>query len=226
VRSEDLLSGMAQYVRARTPDRAVRLGYVDAAYDYTTYPTALPAVVLDGETTATKPLRVVGSYWPVAGDRVVVQPLGRSYVILGPLDAPRGRTMRAPIEFSLSGEHDIAGTVASTVPGCSVTVTTTRPGAHYVLHFSAQFEVRVATATTAVVQAVVGATVRNDRQIIFNQANIAVGQRPPTGHQTVSGTLGAAGAYTFALQRFRVGGADNAIRLNAPHTHGDLLIME
>ncbi len=55
-----------------------RLGTVDAAYA-----SGNPLVTVDGDAGLTGPYRHLGSYAPASGDRVVLVPVGASYVVVG-----------------------------------------------------------------------------------------------------------------------------------------------
>jgi hypothetical protein len=67
----------------------IRLAVVDPAYVAYTYPTTLPKVTFEGEDTlTTKRYPVVGSYLPQPNDRVVMIPVGHTFVIIGSLSTP------------------------------------------------------------------------------------------------------------------------------------------
>jgi hypothetical protein len=85
----DVLQAVSGYTRAQEAvDRRVRLGTVDPAYVASTYPTTLPKITFDGESTLSgKTYAVVGPYWPTAGDRVALIPIGTTYAIVGALDS-------------------------------------------------------------------------------------------------------------------------------------------
>lgn len=64
-------------------DRPARIGNVDAAYAG----TGLAKVLLDGETVmGSKGYAWLNPYAPVAGDRVLLAPVGRGYVIVGSIE--------------------------------------------------------------------------------------------------------------------------------------------
>lgn len=84
----DLLSGHAERGRTSSADRPNRLAKVDPAYVAGSFPGTLPRVTFEGESTLTvKGYNVAGSYAPQPGDRVLLVPVGNTYVILGKLAA-------------------------------------------------------------------------------------------------------------------------------------------
>jgi hypothetical protein len=64
---------------------AIRLAVIDPSYVASSYPTTLPRVTFEGEDTVSDKRYLVVSrgYMPDAGDRVVMLPVGHTYVILG-----------------------------------------------------------------------------------------------------------------------------------------------
>lgn len=89
VSSLDFLQSVSGFVRqsAAMPDR-LKLGVIDANYPPASYPTEMPRVTFAGETTLSgRRYAVAGSYRPTPGDRVVLVPVGTTYVIIGALDA-------------------------------------------------------------------------------------------------------------------------------------------
>lgn len=82
------LAGYAQYIgKAENPsaNAPIRLAVIDPAYVHYTYPGTLPKVTFEGEETLSeKRYPVMGrAYKPGAGDRVVMLPVGHTYVIIG-----------------------------------------------------------------------------------------------------------------------------------------------
>jgi hypothetical protein len=77
----------SQYIaKGESPsaNAAIRLAVVDPAYTSISYPTTLPKVTFEGESTLSdKRYLVVGNYLPRPSDRVVMLPVGHTYVILG-----------------------------------------------------------------------------------------------------------------------------------------------
>lgn len=84
-KSRDFLESVAGYVNAPTQgpmpsvDRPIRLGTIDPWYT-----SGVARVLFDGETILSKRgYSWVGSYTPTGGDRVVLVPVGQTYIITG-----------------------------------------------------------------------------------------------------------------------------------------------
>lgn len=68
----------------------VRLAVIDPFYDASSYPIVLPRVTFEGEDTMSdKTYPVVGTYLPQPNHRVVLLPVGHTYVIVGTINTPR-----------------------------------------------------------------------------------------------------------------------------------------
>lgn len=84
------LQSVAGFAQANQPGFApekIRLATIDPAYVSSTYPGTLPKVTFDGETALSgKRYPVMSPYLPTPGDRVVMVPLGATYLIIGPTD--------------------------------------------------------------------------------------------------------------------------------------------
>ena len=77
----DAVSGATRKdVSKSSASRPIRLATIDP--DYT---SGDPRVIFDGEATLTQKTYVCASYTPSPGDRVVMVPIGHSYVIIGAL---------------------------------------------------------------------------------------------------------------------------------------------
>lgn len=91
----ETVSGYSQLAAQQAGPSAsapVRLAVIDPAYVAYTYPGTLPKVTFEGEDAlTTKRYNVVGDYLPNPSDRVVMIPVGHTYVILGPIDTPMTR---------------------------------------------------------------------------------------------------------------------------------------
>lgn len=98
------VTGYARRTAATTSaDRPIRLATVDP--DYTG--TGAPKVTFDGESTLSSKLYAfVDSYRPAASDRVVLIPVGTTYLIAGKISAGTSKTP--------GGVLDLATTTAST----------------------------------------------------------------------------------------------------------------
>lgn len=85
------LQSVAGYARAQaqsSADRPIKLGTVDPAYVASSFPGTLPKVTFDGEATLSGKLYpVMAPYWPQPSDRVVLVPIGNTYLIIGCLDS-------------------------------------------------------------------------------------------------------------------------------------------
>lgn len=87
-------------------DVPVKLATIDPAY----LGSGNPKVTFDGESTLTiKTYVYMGSGKPRAGDRVVMLPVGRSYVIIGVIGSPAAESS-VPVGTSLSGYWTAAPT--------------------------------------------------------------------------------------------------------------------
>lgn len=84
----DIVAALTGAAQADLPP-GTKLATIDPAYTVGgSYPTspALPRVTFDGETTlSTKQYPVLNGYLPVAGQRVLMVPSGRTFVIAGPV---------------------------------------------------------------------------------------------------------------------------------------------
>lgn len=97
-------------------DIGIKLATVDSAYQTASFASGtLPRVTFDGESTLSEKFYpVMGPYWPKAGDRVALVPVGTTYMIIGPISSTNA--------ISAGGNARIGGTL-------SVTGTTTLTGA-------------------------------------------------------------------------------------------------
>lgn len=84
----NLLAQLSSQAAADNPIPKVRLGYIDHSFDVTKYPQIKPRVVMDGQGMSDKGYTCISSYDPIPGDRVVLVPVGTSYVIIGAVDNP------------------------------------------------------------------------------------------------------------------------------------------
>jgi hypothetical protein len=84
----ETIAGYAQHIaRNENPsaNAPIRLAVIDPSYVATSYPGTLPKVTFEGEETVDDKRYVVVArdYMPGPGDRVVMLPVGHTYVILG-----------------------------------------------------------------------------------------------------------------------------------------------
>lgn len=71
-----------QIVRNAKEEKHNRLGKID-----TEYLSGRPRIIFDGETTvSTKQYPYLASYSPVAGDRVILEKVGGTYVVMGKIE--------------------------------------------------------------------------------------------------------------------------------------------
>lgn len=63
-----------------------KLGYIDYDFVPATYPQVLPRVTFDGQGLSTIGYKCLNSYDPYPGNRVLLMPVGTSYVIAGAID--------------------------------------------------------------------------------------------------------------------------------------------
>lgn len=84
----DMVGGHTERSRTSSADRPNCLAVVDPAYVAGSFPGTLPRVTFEGEDTLSdKGYNVAGTYAPVAGHRVLLVPVGNTYVIVGKLAA-------------------------------------------------------------------------------------------------------------------------------------------
>lgn len=81
------ISGFTQaQTSQQSENKPFKLGTIDSAYVATSFPGTLPKVTFDGESTLSGKLYpVMSPYWPQPSDRVVLAPVGNTYLILGPV---------------------------------------------------------------------------------------------------------------------------------------------
>jgi len=86
------LDAVAGYAREEnrqgSADKAIRLATIDPAYVPSSYPATLPKVTFDGESTLSgkRYTVITPGYLPHPSDRVVLLPVGNTYVIIGSVD--------------------------------------------------------------------------------------------------------------------------------------------
>jgi hypothetical protein len=88
----DFLQSVSGYVAASqenghgSADRPIKLAKIDPAYDPFSFPGTLPKVTFEGESTLSgKFYTVMDPYRPKPNDRVMMLPIGSTYVIIGKL---------------------------------------------------------------------------------------------------------------------------------------------
>lgn len=84
----DLVGTHVDREKTSSADRSNRLAVIDPAYVAASFPGTLPKVTFEGESTLTaKRYNVAGGYSPVPSHRVLMVPVGNTYVIIGKLAA-------------------------------------------------------------------------------------------------------------------------------------------
>jgi hypothetical protein len=125
---ESFLKTIAGYTRAETDgsaDKACRIAAIDPAYT-----TGNPKVTFEGESTLSgKGYPFLSSYTPVAGDRVVLLPVGTTYMIIGKIDngvrsiatllnaAPKGLIARSRSSAAVTAANTLATPLKDTGVG-------------------------------------------------------------------------------------------------------------
>lgn len=72
-------------------DRPIKLARIDPSFDQDSFPTVLPRVTFEGESTLSGKFYAVASpYWPQPNDRVWMVPIGSTYMIVGSREAGNG----------------------------------------------------------------------------------------------------------------------------------------
>lgn len=87
----DFLQSIAGFTQSQTSQQSenkpFKLGTIDPEYVVSSFPGTLPKVTFDGEPAVSGKLYpVMSPYWPQPSDRVVLAPVGSTYLILGPVD--------------------------------------------------------------------------------------------------------------------------------------------
>lgn len=126
------LQSVAGFTRAQTDgsaDRPWKIGTIDPAYVKSSFPGTLPKVTFDGESTLSgKTYVVMSGYRPAPSDRVVLAPVGTTYMIVGCLDTDAsayfGGTLDVAGNATVGGTLGVTGTAAfgSTITANSLQV--------------------------------------------------------------------------------------------------------
>jgi hypothetical protein len=207
------LESVAGYTRDSTADASanapVKIGTIDAAY---VSGSGNPKVKFDGEsTTSVKAYPYLNSYFPVATDRVVLLPVGNTYVIVGRLDTTNitnlvSRVTAAETKLAglpvvpqvLTGRCTAALTLTTTpqdVAGCSFTFTTTAPNVRVIMDGIFDLRRTAATAGNLLGQCIVDGTLQLPQAV----STVAIVGAITTVAQYWDVVLGAAGSHTVKL---------------------------
>lgn len=162
------LESVAGHTQARYPTRTPRLGTVDPAYT-----TGDPKITFDGETSLSGKTYPYAGYTPQAGDRVVLLPVGNSWLIVGAVGVLDGRGKAASVHTH--AESDVTSLVTD-LAGKVDKATLTAKGDLY-----------VATAVSTPARLGVGA---NDAVLMADSSQSA-GVRWDTGGHEASYTAGS-----------------------------------
>jgi hypothetical protein len=105
----DTLTGMTRNTVSSSADKPYLLATIDPSF---AIGSGNPKVTFDGETTMSgKTYAYISSYYPIPGDRVVLAPLGTSYVILGSVAG----SPSSPDRFFVEGQFEFQRTLATNV---------------------------------------------------------------------------------------------------------------
>lgn len=96
----DFLDSVAGHTAARYPVQTPLLGTVDPAYT-----SGNPKITFDGETTLSGKTYLYAGYTPKAGDRVVLLPVGNSYLIIGAVGLVDGASLLTTIAGKAAAVH-------------------------------------------------------------------------------------------------------------------------
>lgn len=86
INAQDFLDQVAAVTKHQINNQKVRIGFIDHSFEEHLYPEVWPRIVLDGEGLSHRGYQCVSTYTPMRGDRVVLLPVGKTYVILGSVD--------------------------------------------------------------------------------------------------------------------------------------------
>lgn len=86
INAQDFLDQVAAVTKHQVGSQKVRIGFIDYEFDETKYPQEWPRVNLDGEGMTNRGYQCISGYVPMRGDRVVLLPVGKTYVILGSVE--------------------------------------------------------------------------------------------------------------------------------------------
>lgn len=114
----ETVAGVTRTMTDGSADKPIKIGTVDPAYVTSSYPGTMPKVTFDGETVLSgkRYTVITPGYRPTAGDRVLLAPVGTTYVIIG--------SVTAAAAAYIGGALTVAGTLAVTggvTGGLSVT---------------------------------------------------------------------------------------------------------
>ncbi|WP_328339561.1 hypothetical protein [Micromonospora sp. NBC_00421] len=218
----DTMSGYTQAQAAGPATRPSRLATVDPSYS----PTSgnLPKVVFEGEATLSG--KGYASTVPVrAGDRVVLTPVGTTYLITGVISA------RSPASFQLQ----LGSVYTLTSTPTDLTLTNVTPGyssgqVSYTVPdglmvglavWTGDFQITGAATITGTVDLTINGSVPTGApQAIWDPGNVTRGRDTDAAHWPLALT---GGTYTFGLRASAIVSSGTG-RLNAKHTALSVLL--
>lgn len=111
----EFFKSISEFSRAQDSVPVNRLARIDYDFDLADFPGVNPRVVFDGEkTVSSKRYRVLSPYIPEPGDRVLMTPVGNSYVIAGSVDPKENL-------WTGNGDSDLIGGATETTTSTSYT---------------------------------------------------------------------------------------------------------
>jgi hypothetical protein len=211
---DSFLKTLGAYLEAQNADHSanqpVLLGTVDSGYT-----TGLPRVKFDGESvTSDKVFAILGSYGPVANDRVALIPVGTTYLIVGkvttsytPPSAP------APATQSFAGAQFTSTiTITNTNQDLmgNVNVSTTKTNTQGLLVASFDVELSGTAGDVFEGQALIDGVAQSGK---VHSSSIGRNNVSRAWAFTLSGT----GTHTFKLQALKVNNGSTVVTY-ATHT--------
>lgn len=246
IQALDMLQSITGFVRAQSggsADKPFLIGTIDPAYVQSGYPGTLPKVTFDGESTLSgKQYAVMSGYWPAAGDRVVLAPVGTTYMILGCVSgsadvyADNAKFTNLTVTGTFTGGSSIGSmhideAVGSTIQTCTGTLTdvtgasltfnTSSSAAHAVVIWTCDFEVTSAATETGIGQMSYDGVDVPTRQALKDMR--ALSRATITQRDNIP--LPTPGSHTFKLRAQRTGSL-GTIRMNPDHTGFTLMLWD
>lgn len=200
---DSFLKTLGEYLQAQTADQSANqpalLGTIDSGYT-----TGLPRVKFDGETvTSDKVFAIANGYSPVANDRVVLIPVGTTYMIIAKvLTSYTPPTTPGPATTTYEADQFTSTITMNTTTQQSlvgtINVTTTKANVQGIMIGSCDVEISGTNGDIFEATAMVDGGARNGK-IHAQQTGVRV-----NASRAWAFTLASAGAHTFAIQAFKV----------------------
>lgn len=217
---DSFLKTLGAYLEAQTADQSSNqpalLGTIDSAYAG----VGLPRVKFDGEgLTSDKVFAISGSYNPVANDRVVLIPVGTTYMILNKvLNSYTAPTVVPPTD--VLGNAQFTSTITMTNSNQVLTgtsfITTTKPNVKGIIVASYDVEISGAVSDVFEGQALVDSVpfVGKVHSSVIGRVNVA---------SSWPFTLASAGSHSFTIQGLKVNNGSTVITY-ANHTRFSVIL--